>query len=156
VSTRSMVVLRGGKGQSATIFLYRHMDGYPACAGLDLAEAIGDNTQIKRPAAQLARKLLDLRYEKQDYQEKASSIYELADWLPEEQGDLEHVYRVLGAGTSFARVAHFQRANWQHDSWLDWPSQSYSPDEFLAFTKRESEALEERAKARELELAGKK
>ena len=91
MSTRSMTVL-ADQARTYPLNLYRHWDGYPAYAGLALAEVLEKSTN----ATQAASKLLQLlnRDEEGNINKYGSAHpYELADWGPDQQGDLEHVYR---------------------------------------------------------------
>lgn len=141
-----MTVLRNG---TTTIHLYRHCDGYPACAGVDLATAL--TKHAKGGIADVAATLLAQRYETGITSSPSRPVYELADWTPEQQGDLEHVYTVEdrhgradfdGSERIRFRVTHRERKGWGEPE--RWDSKRYDTEDFAAFTAREEAAMQER------------
>lgn len=85
MSTRMNLVIEYGKTK---VYIYRHMDGYPAEAGVDIAEklkAAGNN------GGKFLAALLSETYEQQSYQTAPSKVYELTTDL---HGDIEWLYRV--------------------------------------------------------------
>lgn len=149
MSTRSMTIFNG---RGATINLYRHCDGYPAGAGDSLLEAIGTTEKHRLQLGAIATALVDLRYPCPSYDPsgKTRPVYELADWAPEGQSDLEHVYVVWANGDKYSdlRITHYGRANWQQDTPKDWPSQTYDVESFRAFVAREQAEIDRRVATR--------
>ena len=119
MSTRSMTLLESAHG--VRIYLYRHCDGYPACAGDSILQAI-ERAGGKVNAARVAAELLA---------DKEAS-YELADWKPEDRGDLEHVYHVR-EGHELSAVVHFARKPCDDTPYTDWPNKAYSIIGFRVF-----------------------
>lgn len=134
MSTRSMTILESDHG--VRIYLCRHCDGYPAGAGVALFGAL-ENTGPYAQAAHAARALLS-----------RPGDYELADWTPDDQGDLEHVYHatyLLERDTW--TVTHYARSRWRDGdtAYLSWPSASYGLADFGVMVDREAAALNRRA-----------
>lgn len=135
--------------------LYRHCDGYPACAGLALAEVLGKS----KNATQAAGRLLRLLYDGKTYGDP--HIYEFADWGPQDQGDLEHVYEVhqtvAGARADRSQaplaedieqgweIVHKWRIGWGENE--SWGRARMSLADFLAYCQKEAQDMERRAAA---------
>lgn len=81
MSTRTNIVIRNGKTK---VYLYRHSDGYPACNGIDLAEAMAASKNV----ADLLVNLLSRRYEATKWRPE-KPIYEVTTDL---HGDIEWIY----------------------------------------------------------------
>lgn len=155
MSTRSMTVLESPNG--VRINLYRRCDGYPAYAGATLAKALAfDGERIYAPsAAEVATKLLAETHE--GFGGAPRPDYELADWGPDDQGDLEHVYLAKRTESQLGgipegcvwKVSHFERAGWdsKSDSYLAWPVQTYALKDFAAFCAREQAEMQKRMEA---------
>jgi len=84
------------KAGKTTVYLYRHHDGYPACAGVDLAEALATS----KTCTALVQTLLDRRYDKQSYETDAKRMYEVTTDV---HGDIEWLYKITFSG-DFGRV----------------------------------------------------
>jgi hypothetical protein len=84
------------KAGKTTVYLYRHHDGYPACAGVDLAEALATS----KTCTALVQTLLDRRYDKQSYETDAKRMYEVTTDV---HGDIEWFYKIVFSG-DFGRV----------------------------------------------------
>jgi len=129
MSTRSNIIV---EFDGATIFLYRHSDGYPACNGVDLADALAQSTS----ASEFVQNLLDRRYEKQSYETKAKRIYELTTDL---HGDIEWAYTVR---YEFGKKP---LVGWAHigfeDREIRAPKADKTPAEFSAYVKAEEEVM---------------
>jgi hypothetical protein len=84
MSTRSNILVTCG---DTRIFLYRHMDGYPAENGIDIADALSQCSNC----SDFIQKLLDMRYRQRSYETKPSRMYEITtDW----HGDIAWAYLV--------------------------------------------------------------
>lgn len=107
MSTRSMVVFMdsGYGSRGRTLSLYRHWDGYPAESGAAILEALKGAQDCEEAAS----RLLSNRYNATSYK-GSEPVYRLADWTPEQQGDLEHVYIISRAATVW-NVLHQERIN---------------------------------------------
>lgn len=134
----------------ATIYLYRHCDGYPAEAGRSLVDAI--KAQGQSGIAEIAQELLT---------PSAKHKYELVDYQPDEQGDLEHVYVVTayddlpeddGSTPQSYSIEHRSLRNWSPASWV---SAKYSVSDFEAFVSRKEAELQERWEKLQAELKAK-
>lgn len=142
MSTRSMTVLSSKNG--VDLNLYRHLDGYPAVAGKDLADTL---SQVKGSTADLARALLAV------CSSSGRACYELTGTKPEHHGDLEHVYAVVadldGEGCFVSWVIyHFERSLWSprkgSTEYFNWPSKRYTLDAFLELTNQQADAMSKR------------
>lgn len=140
MSTRSMTVL---EGEAMPLRLYRHCDGYPACAGKALADALSPGGTLDKGNGpiQAAARLLRETYEASAHC-KAQPIYELAHWTPEQQGDLEHVYVARWYGSVGWRIEHRERTGWGPGGAEVWAKTKYTLPEFQAFCAREVAAME--------------
>lgn len=102
-------------GERATVYLYRHCDGYPAEAGTTLYAALGTEAAPASFDAAVRHLLAGAD----------GSRYELADWKPEHQGDLEHVYEARHRKSGGWSVLHWSRPRgaWDpaHDNYRAWP-----------------------------------
>lgn len=105
MSTRSMTVIRESR-TGHPVYLYRHCDGYPACALASLLEACGDDGAF-RTATGAAMELLNSN----------DARYELAFYPPEDQGDLEHVYTATLRPDGFVRGWDFTHSARLSLSW---------------------------------------
>jgi hypothetical protein len=136
MSTRSMTLVQQlHYGLDDFVPLYRHCDGYPAEAGAALLEALKDNP--KTCEAVVKRLLVG------DIGE-----YRLATWMPERQGDLEHVYVVARQDGKWT-IRHHSR---KHHAWGEgtedyrgegWDSVSYILDEFRQMVNRDRQEMNE-------------
>jgi hypothetical protein len=88
MSTRSNIIIKSGK---TAIYMYRHSDGYPACNGIDLADALA----TAKTASAFVQNLLDRRYDKQSYETEPKRIYELTTDV---HGDIEWCYKIEFSG----------------------------------------------------------
>jgi hypothetical protein len=88
MSTRSNIIIKSGK---TTIYMYRHSDGYPACNGVDLADALATSPTI----SSLVQNLLDRRYDKASYEKDPRRIYEMTTDV---HGDIEWCYKIQFSG----------------------------------------------------------
>lgn len=85
MSTRANVVVLLDETR---VYLYRHMDGYPAGLGVDLLEKL---SEAEHDPSRFVELLLAERYEQQSYEERAKRIYELTT---DTHGDIEYLYVV--------------------------------------------------------------
>jgi hypothetical protein len=147
MSTRSMTLVQQSySGPDAFIPLYRHCDGYPAEAGAAIVEALNsltaekDGSRLSGACEAIVSRLL-----KGDIGE-----YRLANWMPNDQGDLEHVYwifREINNGSwSNWKIRHAARAGWVESQKTvdDWPTATYSLAEFVAFVNLERQQMNKR------------
>lgn len=143
MSTRSMVVIQNTHARSGghvTLYLYRHCDGYPAGAGETLNRIL-DEAGEHPDAASVASRLLAERYEGQ----RGRPVYELADWTPEQQGDLEWVY-VVSCGNSCVEVTVRERVDrFQGDE--KWVHHPMSRERFREYVAEHVAAYEARVAA---------
>jgi hypothetical protein len=136
-----MTVIKGDNGLEFN--LYRHCDGYPAEAGAALLEAVARAHGVGQPsAAEVTRRLLG-----QPSEERGD--YELADWRPEDQGDLEHVYVVEVREP--AMVTHYARAGSSDadaDDYRKWPHARHTLAAFAEVVNLDRRGINNRMKAR--------
>lgn len=131
MSTRSMVTL--AEAGMTPIHLYRHWDGYPAAAGATLAQQVRAWSRATWPSVpDLAARLLALRSHGSLGERP---IYELANWEPSQQGDLEWIYSVHIPGRqdrvfpTAIRVRVEERSHWDGP----WKRYTLSYSDFRAF-----------------------
>jgi hypothetical protein len=119
--------------------LYRHCDGYPAEAGAALLEALRDNP---KSCEEIVKRLLvgDI------------GEYRLATWMPEDQGDLEHVYVVSRQDGAWTIKQHSRRRGWAEGTddyrGSGWYAVLYSLDDFRKIVNRDRQEMNGRMKAR--------
>lgn len=144
MSTRSMTLVEQSySGKNEFIPLYRHCDGYPAEAGATIAEAL-----MRAPtcAEDVLCYLLGLRYDGHGGHQEPH--YRAATWMPNEQGDLEHVYIIEracidadGGGVRPAvrewTVTHFDRGHSEAESFRDWPHTTHGLASWIAAVNRD-------------------
>lgn len=158
MSTRSMTVLTlPGCGDEKALPLYRHWDGYPAVAGMALADALDGARDMEEVVVRLLG-------DREEYEGKdRGPNYRLATYQPERQGDLEHVYHVRwvrhdgtrpAPPTAAFQVTHHHRDGWDDgsDDYRNWPSTTYTLEEFREFVASEWSEMEQRAAARGIAL----
>lgn len=148
MSTRSMTIVEQPYSGDADAFvpLYRHCDGYPAEAGAALCEILAREPQ---DAEAIVCALLALRYDQSPYQSHPEPVYRAATWQPEDQGDLEHVYKVHRAEGAW-RVTHYALSRGVPDKdredYRRWPNADYSLPEFVDLVNRERRLCNARLK----------
>ena len=146
MSTRSMTVVASGSGTFT--YLYRHHDGYPAIAGAAIVRAL--ERKPADPEAMVCA-LLSNRYNakgdevKLDWTEQGERVYQLVNYGPEKQGDLEHVY-ILRLKPEGWTVSHHARGRMteSNDDYREWTTQHYKAADFAVFVGREVAELERR------------
>jgi hypothetical protein len=102
MGTRCNIVIEYG---ASRVYLYRHWDGYLAETGADLARKLQESgAKGGESPTQFLQSLLDERYDKQSYEDKAKRLYEITDSI---HGDIEYLYRVrfATAWSTTARVS---------------------------------------------------
>jgi hypothetical protein len=143
MSTRSMTLVQQlYSGVDDFIPLYRHCDGYPAEAGAALLEALKDNP--KTCEAVVKRLLVG------DIGE-----YRLATWMPDKQGDLEHVYVVASKDGAWTIRHYSRRRGWEEGTedyrGKGWDSALYSLEDFRMLVNRDRQEMNSTMRARRME-----
>jgi hypothetical protein len=147
MSTRTNILIRDDEHE---VWLYRHMDGYPAECGADVLE-IGakilrqpDVGYVESPhdvANRFFRKLVDA-----DEHHPARPIYELTDGL---HGDIAEFY-VLDLSTGLLGHASRGSATDDVDEWTK-KIATYTVQEFLTVVNKDRTEINRRLEQRKLE-----
>lgn len=146
MSTRSNIIIKSGK---TTIYMYRHSDGYPACNGVDLADALATSPT----ATALVQNLLDRRYDKQSCEKDPRRIYEVTTDV---HGDIEWLYKIEFKGqcrgaTIKVGCEHIGFSD-DRDDKIDQVAETLEAastvEEFTAYVKAEEADMLERVAAR--------
>ena len=141
MSTRSATIIRLTYDTSDALHLYRHSDGYPACAGQAILDAL-DGAECPE---QVAGKLLSMTYDGERGM-RLKAIYHPTDNAAN-HGDLEHVYEVFYADGW--RVKHAARQGWQDndEDFRRWPTSNMSHAEFADYVAQEQTEMQRRIDA---------
>lgn len=142
MSTRTNISIRYGE---SLVILYRHCDGYPACAGESIVRAIlgGSN------ADNVLRALMREEYAATSYR-PARPVFELTSSI---HGDIDHEYLVTFHRHTGAleHLAHRRRLNWADDpsySWTPWTR--HTLESFVRLVNSEREQMNARIRERGL------
>lgn len=152
-------------GIAKLIPLYRHCDGYLALAGAAIAEVLAAGAP---DCEAVLAGLLSMRYERETG--PSEPIYRAATWLPEAQGDLEHVYYIAPAATlddngnrvrpavTQWTVRHYARParSWdaKHEDYRNWPGTTYDLARLIEAVNKDRAEINARLKARSPEAEG--
>ena len=148
MSTRSMTLVQQRyDSPDDFIPLYRHCDGYLSEAGKAILKAL-DTDPAPLDCEQVLARLLAERY---DYEgNDCGPIYRAATWMPDKQGDLEHVYVLrydldpeaehLGPRlpARLWTVTHYHREAWGDDDYRKWPNDTYTVEQFRDAVAKDS------------------
>lgn len=141
MSTRSTIRISSPRKDSTHI--YRHMDGYPAIGGFDLANTIAKHPKVLYRDRMLAvtETLLRMSYSEDNY------IYELTE-LCEDHSDREWHYEVaLKGNDTKITVYSCQYASPQDSRKTEDVTFTGTIESFLKYTEKERNTMVERAKA---------